>query len=110
NHDLKVLVSESVIRDKIKTKDYEKMGEIMLPYIETSLFVDEVMNLKYEAQGNKTKVSRISKQMEKDRYSAVSYGLFYIYLLERENQKKRKETIDARGFMAIKKPKYKVFG
>lgn len=110
NHDLKMLVSENIIKEKTKIKDYEKLGEILLPHVETSLFVDEVMNLTYEAQGNKTKVKRVSKQMEKDRYSAVSYGLYYIYILERKNQRRKKETFDARGFMAIKKPKYKVFG
>ena len=109
NHDLKMLVSENIIKEKTKIKDYEKLGEILLPHVETSLFVDEVMNLTYEAQGNKTKVKRVSKQMEKDRYSAVSYGLYYIYILERKNQRRKKETFDARGFMAIKKPKYKVF-
>lgn len=110
NHDLKMLVSENIIKEKTKIKDYEKLGEILLPHVETSLFVDEVMNLTYEAQGNKTRVKRVSKQMEKDRYSAVSYGLYYIYLLERKNQRRKKETFDTRGFMAIKKPKYRVFG
>lgn len=109
NHDLKMLISENAMKEKIKTKDYERLGEILLPHVETSLFVDEVMNLTYEAQGNKTKVKRVSKQMEKDRYSAVSYGLYYIYLLERKNQKKKREIVDAKGFIAIKKPKYKVF-
>jgi hypothetical protein len=110
NHGLKLLVSESVIKEKTKEKDFEKLGEMLVPHVETSLFVDEVMNLTFEAQGNKTKVNRVSKQMEKDRYSAVSYGLYYIYLEEKKNQERKRETFDAKGFIAIKKAKYKVWG
>jgi len=109
NHDLKLLVSDSVIKEKTKEKDYEKLGEQLLPHVETGLFVDEVMNLVYEAQGNKTKVKRVSKQMEKDRFSAVSYGLYYIYLEEQKNQQRKRETFDATGFFAVKKAKHKIW-
>lgn len=107
NHDLKLLVSESVVKEKDKSKDYEKVAERLVPHIETSLFVDEVMNLTYEGRGNRTIVKRVSKSMEKDRYSAVSYGLYYIYLEESKNQQRKRETFDATGFYAVKKPKTK---
>lgn len=108
NHDLKLLVSEQQIKDKFKTKDAEKVAELIPPYFETSQFIDEVMNLTYEARGNKTVVKRVSRQMEKDRYSAVSYGLYYIYLEEQKNQKKKRQTIgNPSSFMAVKEPKYK---
>ena len=109
NHDLKLLVSDSTIKEKSKEKDYEKLSEQLVPHIETGLFVDEVMNLIYVAEGNRTKVKRVSRQMEKDRYSAVSYGLWYVYLEEKKNQQKKRETVDATGFIAIKKAKYKVW-
>ncbi|MFS0905795.1 DNA-packaging protein [Priestia aryabhattai] len=109
NHDLKLLVSESTIKEKSKEKDYEKLTEQLVPHIETGLFVDEVMNLTYEAQGNKTKVKRVSASMDKDRYSAVSYGLFYIYLEEQKNQQRKRENINATGFIAIKKAKHRVW-
>lgn len=108
-HDLKLLVSDSVIKDKTKEKDYEKLAEILVPHVETGLFVDEVMNLIYEARGNNTVVKRVSKQMEKDRYSAVSYGLFYIYLEEQKNFQKKKQTFDATGFYVVKKAKHKIW-
>ncbi|PGO60708.1 DNA-packaging protein [Priestia megaterium] len=108
NHDLKLLVSEAVIKEKSKEKDYEKLAEQLAPHIETGLFVDEVMNLTYEAQGNKTRVKRVSKSMEKDRYSAVSYGLYYIYLEEQKNQQRKRQTFDASGFIAVKRPKHRI--
>ena len=109
NHDLKLLVPDSVVRENTKEKDFEKLGEKLVPHIETSLFIDEVMNLIYEARGNKTTIRRVSKQMEKDRYSAVSYGLYYIYLKEQENHQRKRETFDARGFFAFKKAKNKIW-
>jgi len=114
NHDLKLLISDSIIKEKISKKrkedDYEKIQEMLMPHVETGLFVDEVMNLTYEAQGNRTKVKRVSRQMDKDRYSAVSYGLYYIYLEEQKNQQRKRETFDATGFFAVKKAKYRMFG
>jgi hypothetical protein len=109
NHDLKLLVSDTIIKEKTKEKDYEKLGEQLAPHVETGLFVDEVMNLIYVAEGNRTKVKRVSKQMEKDRYSAVSYGLWYVYLEEKKNQQRKRETFDATGFFAVKKAKNKIW-
>ena len=109
NHDLKLLVSDTTIKEKTREKDMERLGEALVPHIETGLFVDEVMNLIYVAEGNRTKVKRVSKQMEKDRYSAVSYGLWYIYLEEKKNQQRKRETFDATGFFAVKKAKHKIW-
>ncbi|GIN66348.1 MULTISPECIES: DNA-packaging protein [Bacillus] len=110
NHDLKLLVSDSIIKEKSKEKDSEKLAEQLAPHVETGLFVDEVMNLIYEARGNKTVVKRVSKSMEKDRYSAVSYGLYYIYLEEQKNQQRKREVFDAKAFFVAKKPKMKIRG
>ncbi|MGA9219596.1 MAG: hypothetical protein WBZ57_00220, partial [Pseudomonas graminis] len=108
-HDLKLLISEQTLKEKAKNKDQEKLAEILAPHIETSNFVDEVMNLIYVAEGNKTKVKQVSKQMDKDRYSAVSYGLWYIYLEEQKNKERKRETFDAQGFFAVKKAKHKIW-
>jgi hypothetical protein len=109
NHDLKLLISEQTLKEKFKNKDYEKLAEQLAPHVETGLFVDEVMNLIYEARGNRTVVKRVSTQMDKDRYSAVSYGLWYVYLEEKKNQQRKRETFDATGFFAVKKAKHKIF-
>lgn len=109
NHDLKLLVSEQILKEKARNKDQEMLSEKLAPHIETSNFVDEVMNLIYVAEGNKTKVKQVSRQMDKDRYSAVSYGLWYIYLKEQENQERKRETFDATGFFAVKKARNKIW-
>ena len=109
NHDLKLLIPDSTLKGKFKNKDQEKLAEILAPYIETGYFVDEVMNLIYEARGNTTVVKRVSGSMEKDRYSAVSYGMYYVYLEEQKNKQRKRETFDATGFMAVKKAKHKIW-
>ncbi|MFQ3543643.1 DNA-packaging protein [Halobacillus rhizosphaerae] len=107
NHELKLLIPESVIKEKSKEKDYEKLAKVIAPHVETSLFVEEVMNLFYEERGKKSVVKQVSKSMEKDRYSAVSYGLYYIYLEEQKNQQRKRQTFDVKGFFAVKKAKSK---
>lgn len=112
NHDLKLLVSDSAMREtkRFKNNDnYEKVAELLLPHVETGLFVDEVMNLIYEARGNNTTIKQVSRSMDKDRYSAISYGLYYIYLEERKNQERKRETFNAEGFIAVKKGRNKIW-
>lgn len=114
NHDLKILLPELDLRESRKYKslkdDSLAQSRMLKPFVETSLFVDEVMNLTYEERAGGTTVKRVSNKMDKDRYSAVSYGLYYIYMLEQENQKKKREVVDATGFLAIKQAKFKPRG
>lgn len=109
NHDLKILVHEMNVKNKLKGDDFDGQAEILIPHIETSKFVDEVMNLTYEARGNDTTIKQVSKSMDKDRYSAVSYGLYYIYMQEQKNQQRKRENINAHGFIAIKKAKNRIW-
>lgn len=109
NNDLKLLISDSIIKEKSKEKDYEKLAEKLIPHVETGLFVDEVMNLIYESKGHNTTIKQVSKSMDKDRYSAVSYGLYYIYLEEQKNKERKKESFNVSGMFAVKQAKYKIF-
>lgn len=110
DHDLKLLVSEGIIKDKNRKKEFdEKFAEKLVPHIETSNFIDEVMNLIYEESNGNTKVKQVSKTMDKDRYSAVSYGLYYIYLEEQKYKLRKRETFQGQGYMAVRKAKYKVW-
>ena len=108
NHDLKLLVTESTIKSELSERDPEKAMERLMPHIETNLFVDEVMNLKYEARGNRTVVKSVSSSMGKDRYSAISYGLFYIYLKEKKNNIVNRSKFNPLDFIAVRKPNFKV--
>ena len=109
NNDINILKSETNVKSSIKESDPTKLAEKLMPYIQVDRMVDEIMNLEYVQSGNTTKVNQISRGVEKDRYSAFSYGIFYIYLLEQKNQQRKRETFDATGFFAVKKARHKIW-
>ena len=68
----------------------------LMPYEMTSRLMDELNNLRLKPTGieNKYKVERISKSLEKDRFSALEYGLYRVkYYEDKEIFKKRKNNI-----------------
>lgn len=111
NHKVKLLKSESqtkaiIDKDKKLRDDSELKTKALLPFIMTDLFCEEVMNLEYKQAGKDTQIKQISKTINKDKFSAFEYGLYYIYLLEMANQKKKNERADAWKFFMVKTPKY----
>jgi hypothetical protein len=89
---------------KHRLKD-EEQSNSEIPYILTNNLCDEIMNLKYKQQGNTTQVERISRKIQKDKFSALMYGLFWIYLDERKNlEKKKKGNADISSLFQFKQP------
>lgn len=91
------LANERIVKDKlIATKRGQKMSlydrrVFLLPYEMTSRLMDEINNLKLKPTGiqNQFKVERISHSIEKDRFSALEYGLYRIKYYEDKALKKR---------------------
>lgn len=54
--------------------------EIKKVALQTQRFIDEVSNLKLKKTQSSTTVEQVIKKIDKDRYSAISYGLYYIDL------------------------------
>ncbi|ARF70807.1 DNA-packaging protein (plasmid) [Paenibacillus larvae subsp. pulvifaciens] len=111
NKGVKILHSESQARAFIdkKYKDSEAKANALMPFIMTDLLCEEIMNLEYKQSGNQTQVKQISRSINKDKFSALEYGLYYIYKLERKNAKRRRESIDISNFFLVKQAssKYK---
>jgi len=79
--------------------------KFLLPYEMTSRLMDELNNLRIKPTGieNKYKVERISKSLEKDRFSALEYGLYRIkYYEDKEIFKKRKKHMSQYAFFSPK--------
>lgn len=80
---------EDILSDsKLQLNDEQKMN-YELSAIQTQLFIDEVSNLRLvENEKNKSQtVERVVKRIDKDRWSAICYALFYIYLfLEKQEE------------------------
>ena len=105
------LAHERVIKDKLmKTKKGQKMTTydrrvFLLPYEMTSRLMDELNNLRLKPTGveNKYKVERISKSIEKDRFSALEYAMYRIkYYEDKEIFRRRKKNIGQYGFFTPK--------
>ena len=105
NQKVKLLVSESQAKAEMKkVKDQEKLEEILMPYRHTDFLVEEIMNLEYKQSGNQTQVKQISRGINKDRFSALEYALYYAHLIEKKNQTRKRENIDLSQFLMIKSP------
>ena len=105
------LAHERIVKDKLlQTKKGQKMTAydrraFLLPYEMTSRLMDELNNLRLKPTGieNKYKVERISKSIEKDRFSALEYALYRVkYYEDKEIFKRRKKNIGQFGFFTPK--------
>ena len=94
----------------MQTKKGQKMTSYdrrvyLLPYEMTSRLMDELNNLRLKPTGveNKYKVERISRSLEKDRFSALEYALYRIkYYEDKEIFKKRKKSMGQFIFVSLK--------
>ena len=90
NGSLSLLAHERIVKDKLmQTKKGQRMTpydryEYLLPYEMTSRLVDELNNLRLKPTGvqNRFKVERITKSIEKDRFSALEYLLYRVRYYE----------------------------
>lgn len=63
-------------------RDEEYQSKFM-PYIQTDLLIEEVANLKLDVNGKNLSVKKEVGRIDKDRFSALAYVIYYI--LEFEN-------------------------
>ena len=81
NGNINFLASEFDIEDNIKkTSGYSKMSvseqaRLKLPYIQTSLLINEMINLEHEIVNNKVKLKERAG-MRKDRFSSLEYNYY----------------------------------
>lgn len=77
--------------------------KLQLPYINTTLLIDELINLQHETVGDRIKISEKSG-MRKDRYSSLSYNYYVALQLENKLQKESGHSINSNTFR-IRAPK-----
>lgn len=63
----------------------QEQAEYLAPYVYTSIMKEEMMNLKQKQEGKSLILERINKRIQKDKFSALEYGLWYIKILEDKN-------------------------
>lgn len=77
-----------------------------LPYIHTTLLIDELTKLQHEESGGKIKIFEKSG-MRKDRYSSLSYNYYVATQLENKLSKRMSINANASETFVIKPPNYK---
>lgn len=75
--------------------------KLQLPYINTTLLVDELTNLEHEESSGKIKISEKAGK-RKDRYSSLSYN--YYVATQIEQKKSRKQSTNAADDLFIIRP------
>ena len=84
---IRLLVSENDAKDYlIEHKDYmkkdvEEQNRILLPYIQTSLLINEIVNLEADIKNGYIKLVEASGA-RKDRYSSLAYTNYFATILE----------------------------
>lgn len=80
--------------------------KFQLPYINTTLLVDELTKLQHEESNGKVKVFEKSG-MRKDRYSSLLYNYYVALQLENKISKRRNTEINASDTFVIRPPNQK---
>lgn len=86
---LRLLITDDKFTDnmeQIKTWNDlspEHQLEVKMPYIQTTLLINELINLEYVSNGNEIKMKETGSN-RKDRYSALSYGNLMANELEKQ--------------------------
>lgn len=106
---IKLPVHEKECEDTLeRLKGYSRLPEetktkFRLPFIQTSLLINETINLEAEVnpQSGLVKLTE-SRSARKDRYSSFSYMLYFVDYLARKNRK-RKTDFDPKSLFMVKK-------
>lgn len=77
--------------------------QLQLPYINTTLLINELINLQHEEVGGKVKIYE-KAGMRKDRYSSLAYNYYVALQIENKMNKKRARNADDQNWFQIKPP------
>lgn len=101
----KLLVSEMEGKEHLKKlKGYDSLTDeekikFEMPFIQTTLLVNEMINLEGERTDNNIIKIKEPRTKRKDRYSSVSYGNLIASELERELMKNTSDDVNIDGYL-----------
>ena len=100
---VKFLIGEGAAQDKLlgtkigQGMTPEQRAEYLKPFVLTSILRDEMLNLREENEGVNIILKRANSRIQKDKFSAFEYGLYYIK--QEEDSKRKKKRFKASDFM-----------
>lgn len=80
--------------------------QLQMPYIHTTLLIDELTKLQHEESGGKIRVYERTG-MRKDRYSSLSYNYYVATQLENKLNRRQNYNSQMTNFFIIKPPNYR---
>jgi len=92
---------------KFRKMSSKEQIDMLMPYVQTSLLVDELINLKAEINGTKIRLRERSGK-RKDRYSSMAYNNYVIERIARK-QRNNEDDDDPEFKMVFKKPVIRKF-
>ena len=91
---------ESKQYDIAKSMENNHYQDERMPFVQTDLLIEELMNLKLETNGKNLSIKKASGKLDKDRASALMYLVYYILEFENTVQKQDYDIDDIFTFRA----------
>ena len=114
NGNINLLASEFKAEENIKkTKGFSKMSEseqtkLKMPYVQTSLLINEMINLEHEIVNNKVKIKERSG-MRKDRFSSLEYNYYVTQVISLKIKPKNTDINNLKKMIAVRAPRKSSF-
>lgn len=90
----KLQLLEKRINANYDVEDLDYIKNNVVPFIQTDILIEEIANLRMEKlPSNKLTVKQTVKRIDKDKYSALAYGLYYIKMFEDNTYSMQEEDI-----------------
>ncbi|WJJ55262.1 hypothetical protein QB910_000018 [Dabrowskivirus KKP3916] len=90
---------------KLRHENNQEFAELMAPYVQTDLLKEEMLNLGQKQEGKSLKLEPINNSINKDKWSALEYGLWYIKSLEDKGMRRKVVVDDFETMFLFKSPK-----
>ena len=106
NGKVRFLIDENTAKNKLlaqaqgKKMSPAKRAEYLMPYTQTTILRDQMMNLISENEGANIILKQSNKKIKKDKVSALIYGLYYCKLQEDKRGKRGKRDIKKMMFFS----------
>ena len=81
-----------------------EQAKIKAPYAQTSLMINELINLEHEIRGTNVKIKERSG-MRKDRYSSLEYNYYAVQQLALKLKPKKNTSTNYNQIFNIRQPK-----
>lgn len=114
NNRINLLVSDFEAEEAVKKiRGYNSMNpkeqaQVKAPFLQTSLMVNELINLEHEVKGTNVKIKERSG-MRKDRFSSLEYNIHISQVLSLKLKPRNQNTTNLATLLPIKTPKRRSF-